>query len=54
MSAYHLPALSLADELELFPHLAAAPATTEEVARDLALGPPGLGLCVTDQVPHKT
>jgi hypothetical protein len=53
MSAYHLPALSLADELELFPHVA-APATTEEVARDLALGPPGLGLCVTDQVPHKT
>ncbi len=38
MSAYHLPALIVADEAGLFPFLAASPATAKEVARGLSLG----------------
>jgi hypothetical protein len=41
MSAYHLPALVVADEVGLFPFLAASPASPTEVARGLTLGPRG-------------
>lgn len=38
MAAYHLPALTVADELGVFPLLAQAPATTQELATRLSLG----------------
>jgi cyclopropane fatty-acyl-phospholipid synthase-like methyltransferase len=38
MSMYHFPTLTVADELGLFPLLEKAPATAEEVAKNLSLG----------------
>jgi hypothetical protein len=39
MSVYHFPTLTVADDVGLFPLLERAPATAEEVAQSLSLGP---------------
>jgi O-methyltransferase/methyltransferase family protein len=41
LSHYRLPALAVADQIGLFPFLAQSPATVEEVAAGLSLGPLG-------------
>lgn len=41
LSSLHFPALTVADELGLFPLLASTPATAEEIGDKLALGPRG-------------
>src|SRR5436305_2096788 len=41
LSRYHLPALTVADQIGLFSFLAQSPATIEEVAVGLSLGPRG-------------